>query len=281
MKHPITEWLGGDSTIVIHRPVLRALKAAGAVSPIEAAMLLEHIVYRHRLDSSEWVVLPYAEIDAELMIPERTARRHLDFLKAQGLIITRRELQSHDGKVCPFLLYQVQQNALAELLGFSIDQPAKMAGSVLREVAGTEAAKMAGSSFTYQIEHAGQKKDASARAAGAQRSAKNAEKKERPVNPFFDALVLALYPQGAGMNASHIAKVAALLSGAGWTPDQVTQVLEWRRRDAFWQKKLTLPSFEKYAEDWKRESGVARRVPAAAEPDGDDEMMTRLFTGRS
>lgn len=89
----------------------------------------------------------------------------------------------------------------------------------------------------------------------------------RPRNLIFDAIVTALYPQGAGSNASQIGKVTAKLSGAGWAAADVAQVIEWRVRDPWWAKRLTLGAFEKHCEDWKRDSGVVRRSLApVAEP---------------
>ncbi|WP_293910226.1 helix-turn-helix domain-containing protein [Deinococcus sp.] len=89
----------------------------------------------------------------------------------------------------------------------------------------------------------------------------------RPRNLIFDAIVTALYPQGAGSNASQIGKVTAKLSGAGWAAADVVRVIEWRVRDPWWARRLTLGAFEKHCEDWKRDSGVVRRSLApVAEP---------------
>lgn len=95
-------------------------------------------------------------------------------------------------------------------------------------------------------------------------------------NPVFDAIIEQLYPQGAASNDGLIAKVSQGLTAGGWTAEDVTRVLVWRAKDSWWAKKLTLPSFQKYAEDWRRESGVARRtpIPSALE---DEDITAGLF----
>lgn len=102
-------------------------------------------------------------------------------------------------------------------------------------------------------------------------------KKTRKADPHFDAIVAALYPQGDNLsNAGHVAKVANALKAAEWTPEDITSVLSAIRRDKFWKDALTLGSFEKNAEDWRRRYGRARKeelrppvVPPAATDDLD------------
>lgn len=230
MKHPLSDLLGGDSTIVIHRSVLHRLDELGAVQPLEIASLLEHLIFLHRQQNAEWVTCPYSDIQAALLIKERSARSYLTFLRKEGLLESRRSLTEHNGQVSPYLQYQVQMPRLAELLGLGV--AAKFAGSVLTKFAGSTSIS---------------KKD-----RGAAKSAAR--------NEHFDAIVAALYPQGDKLsNASHVAKVANSLKAAGWTPEDITHVLSAVQRDKFWKTAITLGTFQKNAEDWRRRYGVARK----------------------
>ncbi len=83
MKHPLTEWLGGNSTLVIHRPVMLRLKQLKAPRPMEMAALLEHLTFLHRYQNAEWITCPYDDLEEALLIEERTARNYLTCLKAQ------------------------------------------------------------------------------------------------------------------------------------------------------------------------------------------------------
>lgn len=223
MRHPLSEWLGGDSTIVIHRPLMRVLKALGAPRPMEMAALLEHLTFLHRLQQEEWITLPYDEIEKELMVEERTARNYFKFFKEQGIITTRRNLMEYKGQISPFLQYQVHPGKLAELLGLGGAE--NFSGSVV--------GSFSGSSSISQT--------------------KKKEGKKSPVSEYFTALALGLYGRTEELtDAKQVAIVANELKKAGWQPETITAVLSAVKRDKFWKAVAITPfTFKKNAEAWR------------------------------
>lgn len=248
MKHPLTLWLGGDSTIVIHRPLMRVLKELSAPRPMEMAALLEHLTFLHRLQQVEWVTLPYGDIEQELMIEERTARNYFKFFKDHGLVASRRNLMEYKGQISPFLQYQVQPGKLAQVLGMGGAE--NFSGSVVTSFSGSSS-----------ISQTNKKKE-----------------KKIPSNEYFDALAMGIYGRTTELvDAKQVAIVANELKAAGWTPELITSVLSAVTSNKFW-KTVTLTPFtvRKNAEGWRKRFADAikgdtpRVVTSPTTPDDDN-----------
>lgn len=289
MKHPITTLMqavmGSANSIVVHRAVIRAFRDAGCPSALEAAALWEHMVFL-QTQQGEWVVFPQSEAEEALFIPERTIQRLTAWLKENGLIETRRRLTIYQGNSGNFQQYRPNLEALATLLGCELPEGGT-GGFEGADLAGSKPRDLAGSTITNKREKSGRTdapRSPSKSGVGSEENKQGNGNTEsgaaRLRNPHFDAIVAALYPQGVGSNGGHIRKVAGALEAAGWTPEQITAVLRWRLsedRDGFWKKNLSLGSFEKNAEDWKRSSGVSRRAPAPLSEIDNEDVTEGLF----
>lgn len=231
MKHPVTQlmtaMMGSANSMTLHRSVIRALRDADCPNPLEAAAVLEHIIYL-QADQGEWVVFPLEEVADAVFTPPRTFQRLTAWLKATHLLESKRGIRTYKGQSGNFTLYRADLSALSEMLGCGAFEHANLARSKPSEVA---------------------------RSTSISRN-----KRDVPRNEHFDAIVAALYPQGDKLsNASHVAKVANSLKAAGWTPEDITHVLSAVQRDKFWKTAITLGTFQKNAEDWRRRYGVARK----------------------
>lgn len=229
MKHPVTHLMtalmGSANGMMLHRAVIRAFRDIDCPNPLEAAAIWEHLVYL-QAEQGEWVIFPVEEAPDMVFTPERTFKRLTAWLRGAGLLECKRSIRVYKESSGNFQLYRPCVEKLAELLGCG-----PFEGDVL---ARSKTSKVARSS-TYLR-----------------------NKEAAPRNIHFDAIVTALYPQGENLsNAPHVAKVANKLKAAGWTPEDITSVLSAVQRDKFWKSALTLGSFEKHAEDWRRKYGRA------------------------
>ena len=231
MKHPVTQlmtaMMGSANSMVLHRAVIRAFRDADCPNPMEAAAIFEHLIYL-QAEQGEWVVFPVDEAPDVVFTPERTFKRLTAWLRGASLIDCKRTISTYKGQSGNFQHYKPSAAKLAEMLGCGPFESDVLAPSKLREV--------------------------------ARSSSISRNKRDVPRNEHFDAIVAALYPQGDKLsNASHVAKVANSLKAAGWAPEDITHVLSAVQRDKFWKTAITLGTFQKNAEDWRRRYGVARK----------------------